>query len=148
MDERVAKLDTPEACEQFARNVEARGKPDLALEARKRAVQLEAAKHQVNTAAEREALEAVFAYERALHEKHGKRVRASRTWPMIKERGIIATVEHLVTRRDETMGYKAVIEMGMPEIAFEAVVLRHPHLFSDRAVQRSRERLDALKEAE
>lgn len=145
MDERIAKLDTPEACEQFARNVEARGKPDLALKARKRAVQLQAAKHQANTAAEREALEAVFAYERTLYEKHGKRIRASRTWRMIKERGIIPTVEHLVTRPDETMGYKAVIDMGMPEMAFEAVVLRHPQLFSEKAVRRSQERLEALQ---
>lgn len=146
MDERIKRLTTPESCEQFARNVEARGKPELALQARKRAVQLQAAQHQATTAAEREALEAVFAYERALYEKHGRRTRASRTWPMIKERGIIAAVEHLVTRRDETMGYKAVIEMGMPEMAFEAVVLRHPNLFSDEAIRRSRERLEALED--
>ncbi len=146
MDERVAKLETPEACEQFARNVEARGRPELALEARKRAIQLQAAKYKASTAAEREALEAVFAYERTLYEKHGKRTRASRTWPMIEKHGIIATVEHLVTRPDETMGYKAVIKMGMPEMAFEAVVLRHPHLFSEKAIRRSRERLEALQD--
>jgi hypothetical protein len=142
MDDLVAKLETPEACEQFARNVEARGKPELALEARRRAVQLSASKHGATTSAEREALEAVYAYERVLLAKHGKRIRASRTWKMINERGIIPAVEHLVTRTSETMGYKAVIEMGMPEMAFEAVVLRHPHLFSTEAVRRSKERLE------
>lgn len=141
MDDLVAKLETPDACEQFARNVEARGKPELALEARRRAVQLSASRHGATTSAEREALEAVYAYERVLLAKHGKRIRASRTWKMINERGIISAVEHLVARTSETMGYKAVIEMGMPEMAFEAVVLRHPHLFSAEAVRRSKERL-------
>ena len=61
---------------------------------------------------------------------------------MIKNRGIIQTVEHLVTRKDETPGFKALISMGIPEMAFEAVVLRHPELFSDKAVQYSRERLE------
>jgi hypothetical protein len=148
MDERVAKLKTPEDCEQFARNVEARGKPELALEARRRAVQLQAAKYRANTAAEREALEAVCAYERVLYEKHGRHTRASRTWRMIEERGIIPAVEYLVTRKKETMGYKAVIAMGMPEMAFEAVVLRHPELFSAEAVQRSTERLEGLQRGE
>jgi hypothetical protein len=68
--------------------------------------------------------------------------RASRTWKMIRERGIISAVEHLVCRPDDTMGYKAVIEMGMPEMAFEAVVLRYPQLFSEEAVKKSRERLE------
>lgn len=44
MDERVARLTTPEECEQFAQSVEAQS-PELALEARRRAVELRAAKH-------------------------------------------------------------------------------------------------------
>ena len=42
MDERVARLETPEECEQFAINVADR-LPDLALAARWRAVELRAA---------------------------------------------------------------------------------------------------------
>jgi hypothetical protein len=145
MNDPVPKLKTPEACEKFARNVETRGKPELALAARRRAVQLRAAQHGATTPAEREALEAVYAYERVLYAKHGKNIRASRTWKMISERGILSAVEHLVTRSSETMGYRAVIEMGMPDMAFEAVVLRYPELFSREAVRRSKERLDALR---
>ncbi len=60
MDERIARLQTPEACEQFAINVEERGKPELALEAGRRAIELRAAARGAATAAEREALEAAL----------------------------------------------------------------------------------------
>ena len=58
MDERVARLETPEECEQFAINVENR-LPNLALAARRRAVEFRAAQHGVTSAAELEALQAV-----------------------------------------------------------------------------------------
>jgi hypothetical protein len=140
----IAKLTSPESCDKLARNLEAKGKLDLAVLARRRGIHLRAEKHGAQSAAEREAIQAVLAYEQALFRKHGRTVRASRTWDMIKRRGIIATVEHLVTRTDETMGYKAVIAMGLPEMAFEAVVIRHPQLFTLEALQRARERLEPL----
>jgi hypothetical protein len=37
-DDPIAKLKTPEDCEQFAFNVEKRGKPELALAARRKAI--------------------------------------------------------------------------------------------------------------
>ena len=141
MDERVARLETPEECEQFAINVQNR-LPDLAQAARRRGVELRAALHGATTAAEREALQAVYAYERVLREKHGKTVRASRTWQMIKRHGIITAVERAVNRNDVTSGYTALVEMGMPDFVFEAVVCRHPSVFSAEALKRSRERLE------
>jgi hypothetical protein len=141
----IPRLKTPEDCEQFAINVEKRGKPQLALRARRRAIELRAAAHGENTAAEREALEAVYAYERVLTTKHGKKIRASRTWQMIERRGIIPAVEHVVARGAESAGYKALIDMGMQDKSFEAVFLRHPDVFSEDAVRRSKERLKELK---
>lgn len=141
MDERIVRLETPEECEQFAINVES-SLPDLALAARRRAVEFRAAQHGATSTAEREALQAVYAYERVLCEKHGKTVHASRTWQMIKRHGIITAVERAVNRKDATSGYKALVEMGMPDFAFEAVVCRHPSVFSAEALKRSRERLE------
>ncbi len=141
MDERVARLNTPEECEQFALNVGNR-LPELVQEARRRAVELRAALHGATSAAELEALQAVYAYERVLCEKHGKNVRASRTWQMIKRHGIIAAVERAVNRKDVTAGYKALVEMGMQDFAFEVVVCRHPTVFSPEALKRSQERLN------
>lgn len=141
MDERVRNLKTPEQCEIFARNATERDRPDLADEARVRAVQLRAEAYGAQTDAEREAIQAIYAYEEVLTQKNGKRTRASRTWPMIKRYGIIGAVERAVNREVETQGYTALVEMGLEDFAFEAVILRHPDVFSDEAVERSKKRL-------
>ena len=145
MDERVARLKTPDECEQFAINVQAR-LPDLARAARRRAVELQAAAHGATSVAEQEALEAVYAYERVLLHKHGKKVRASRTWRMIERHGIIAAVERAVRRNEGTSGYTALVEMGLEDMAFEAVVVRHPEVFTNDAVSRSAKRLQELED--
>lgn len=140
MDERVTRLKTPEECEQFALNVQVR-LPDLAQAARRRAVELRAAAHGVATTAEGEALAAVYAYERVLSQKRGKKIRASRTWQMIERHGIIGAVERAVNRHADPAGYTALAEMGMQDLAFEAVVVRHPEVFSQDAVASSTKRL-------
>ena len=140
MDERISRLTTPEECEQVALNVESR-LPEVAREARRRAVELRAAAHGAKSEAEREALEAVYAYEKVLSMTKGKNVRASRTWQMIKRHGIIIAVERAVNRQQETAGFKALVDMGMQDFAFEAVVCRHPSVFSPEALKRSQDRL-------
>ena len=68
---------------------------------------------------------------------------------MITKYGIIETVERVVKRAADPSGYTALINMGLADLAFEAVVLRHPTIFSTNAVTHSRERLDAIgKESE
>ena len=65
---------------------------------------------------------------------------------MIKDRGILAAIEHAVDRPDGTVGFKALEEIGLENFAFEGVILRHAQLFSESAVQRSRERMAQLRE--
>jgi hypothetical protein len=142
MDDRVKKLDTPEKCAIFAKNCIERGREDLALEANERAIQLRAEAYGAETDAEREALEAVYAYEEVLRVKNGKKTRAGRTWQMIKRHGIIGAVERAVNRPIETQGYIALLEMGLEDYAFENVILRHPALFSEQAVNISRARIE------
>src|SRR5688572_19688336 len=84
----------------------------------RRAIEIKAAKHSAKTAVEREALQAVYAYEQVLQDKHGRNIRAGRTWPMIEKRGIIPAVEHIVTKRDVSTGYTTLVEMGMQDMAF------------------------------
>jgi hypothetical protein len=146
MDEMLEKCLTPESCEQYALNIEKRF-PERALAARRRAVELRAKSHGAETVAECEALEAVYAYERVLSSARGKKTRAGRTWPMIERLGIIAAVEQIVSRPGSSAGYAALIAMGMQDMAFEAVVLRHRQLFSQTAVARSEERLRGWKDA-
>lgn len=145
MDERVTRLRTPEECEQFIVNVQTR-LPELAQAARRRSVELRATAHGAESVAEREALAAVYAYEQVLSEKKGKKVRASRTWQMIERRGIIDAVECAVKRPADPIGYTALAEMGMHDLAFESVVQRHPAVFSPEAVARSAKRLQSWAE--
>ena len=142
MDPRVDRLKSPAECESFAQNARERGAPDLADQARKRAVQLRAEAHGATTDAERECLEAVYAYEEVLSASKGKRQPASRTWQMIHRHGVLPAVERIVTKRVESAGYTALAEMCLLDMAFEAVVLRHPDLFSTEAIARSRERME------
>jgi hypothetical protein len=145
MDEKVTRLKTPEECERFAKNALERNRRDLADEARKRSVELRAEAYGAKTRAERECLEAIYAYEEVLSAKNGRRTRASRTWPMIKKHGILGAVERAVNREAETAGYTALLEMGLQDYAFEAVVVRYPELFSPETVYRSRTRVDEWK---
>lgn len=147
MDERIKKLKTPQDCERFAKNATERGRADLAQEATKRAVELRAQSYGAETQAERECLEAVYAYEEILTAKNGKRTTASRTWQMIKKHGIIPAVERAVNRSQETSGYTALVEMGLEDYAFEVVVVKYPQLFSKKAVERSRKRIGQWKNA-
>ena len=87
-------------------------------------------------------VQAVFAYEWTLFKKHGKRQRASRTWQTIEEHGIVEAVERVVKRTKESAGYRSLLAEGMQDMAFEAVVLRHPELFSEEATAMSRSRLE------
>jgi hypothetical protein len=147
MDERIKKIKTPRECEIFARNAMERNRPDLADEARRRAVELRAELYGAKSEAENEALQAIYAYEEVLTQKNGRRTKANRTWQMIKRHGIIEAVERAVNRKDEAQGYTALVEMGLEDFAFEAVILRHPDLFSEEAVAKSIERLREWKNA-
>ena len=148
MDERVKKLKTPEACERFFKNAMEHDRPDLAQEARRKAVELRAEAHGAETKPERECLKAIFAYEETLTVKNGRRTRASRTWQMINRHGILTAVDRAVNRPKETVGYTALLNMGLEDYAFEAVVVRYPELFSEEAVARSKERIEQRKSPE
>lgn len=143
--ETIANLDTAEKCEIFEGNATRQGRRDLAVAARKRALELRATAYGATTEAERESLEAIYAYERILTEKNKRKTRASRTWPMVERYGILGAVERAVNRKDETVGYSALLEMGLEDYAFEAVVIRHPSLFSAEALERSKARISEQK---
>ena len=147
MDERVKRLTTPQECEIFAVNATERGHPELALQARQYSVELCAIAYGASNDAERECLMAIYAYEEILFAKHGKRVRATRTWQMIQRRGIIAAIEQAVDRADSAAGFTALQEIGLDNYSFEAVILKHPDLFSESAVLRSQQRMELLQAA-
>lgn len=105
-----------------------------------------AAKHAPTSEAERQCYEAVYAYEEALSKINGKTTRASRTWPMIEKKGVIAAVEGIVTRAEETKAYRVLVEMDLEDMTFEAVILRHKGAFSAEAIAASERRLKETRE--
>ena len=141
MSDIISKLKNPKECANLEKNALDRGHTELALQARRRAIEMRAQAHGATTQAERECLEAVYAYERVLSDQRRKTIRASRTWQMIKRHGIIGAVERAVNRPTETSGYRALVEKGLEQFAFEAVILRHPQVFSAEAVECSRQRV-------
>ncbi|HEY5567067.1 MAG TPA: hypothetical protein VIM81_07460 [Gammaproteobacteria bacterium] len=141
MDHRVASLRTPAECEIFARNATAKKRPDLAIEARRKAVDMLAATHETESPVEAEAFAAVYAYEALLTRKNGKKTRATKTWQAVKRYGIIEAIQKAVNRAPQTADYETLREMGLEDLTFEALVLRHEAAFSDEAVQASKARL-------
>jgi hypothetical protein len=144
-DPHVAKLSTAEECEQFIENVREKH-PELVPQAKRRAVQLRAEKAGAKSEVEREALEAIYAYETVLSEHSGKKKRATRTWQMIKNHGIIGTIERAVNRPDDASGYTTLVSMGWEQLSFEAVVLRHREVFSPEIITRCKERLERYRQ--
>lgn len=147
MSDIIPKLKTPEECATLEKNALDRGQTELAVKARKRGIELRAKLHGAATQAERECLEAVYAYERVLFQMRRRTTRASRTWQMIKRHGIIGAAERAVNRPTETSGYRSLVEMGLEQYAFEAVILRHPDVFSAEAVAHSRQRMSESTDA-
>ena len=126
--------NTRRTCECSAKLLDGHEELDVA---RRRGIELRArtAGHGAPTDVERECIEAVYALEKC------KGTRANYTWRMLRDRGIIPAVDHIVQQRKESAGYHALVAMGLQRFTFEAVVLRHPTAFSAEAVAHSRERL-------
>lgn len=142
MDKRVAALKNPEDCLRFIKNALNAGREDLVQQARQRRVILLAEATDAKNEAERDAYAVLYAYEETLLQKHGKKMRATYTRRMIKELGILPAVERAVNKPTETVGYKALQEMGLQSFSFEAVVLKYPELFSKEATARCLERIN------
>jgi len=145
MEERIKRIDTPEKCEVFAMNAIAKGREDLAILARKRALELKADMYGASTPVEKEVLEAIYAYEAVRSAINQRNTRATRTWNMVKDRGLLGAAEHSVTKKNDPQGYTDLVEMGLEDYTFEAVVLRYPDKFSEQAVTMAREKLDEWK---
>jgi hypothetical protein len=93
MHDLVQRIKKPELCYVFARNAVERGHEDLALQAYRRAVDLRAEEHPVESQAELMALKSFYAYEEALSWQQGKRKRATGTWQMVNRLGILPTLQ-------------------------------------------------------
>ena len=125
MDYRVERLRTTAECETFAKNALARHHPELALQARRKAIDLQVSTHETGSAVETDGLAAVYAYEALLSRRNGKRTRATATWQAIKRYGIIEAVQRALSRPPDEPGAITLRDLGLQDLAFEALVMRH-----------------------
>jgi hypothetical protein len=138
----IDTLKSVKQCETLEKNALKRDDSQLAIEARRKAIEIQAESHDANTEVEREGIKAIYTYERYLKEKNGKATKATRTWQMIKRYGIMEAIERAVTRAQDTLGYTSLVKMGLQDYSFEAVVLRYPNEFSEEAVKFSKSRIN------
>jgi hypothetical protein len=141
MDYRVERLRTPSECAIFAHNAAARNRPDLALEAQRKAINLQASTHGAGSSVEAEGFAAVYAYEALLTRKSGKKTRATATWQAIRRYGIIEAVQREVSRPPDETGRVTLRDLGLDDMTFEALVVRHEASFSAAAIKVSKARL-------
>jgi hypothetical protein len=145
MDERVAKLKTPEECRSFMGNALNLGRDDLAREALLHAVALRIKAHPAKSAVEAECIEAVCAYEEAQAAKPGRRASAQPTWTTIKKVGALQAIDKVVSQPDDTARLEALRAVGLEHLTYEHVIARHTGEFSFEAVELSRKRIAKWK---
>lgn len=85
--------------------------------------------------------ETLAAYEQLLSEKNGKPTRASRTRQKITNKGIHKSLAEWTKGKEETNGFKLLVDVGMPEYTGEHLVLRYASRFPEDVVTLARDRL-------
>ncbi|NID05633.1 hypothetical protein HBF26_12100 [Luteibacter jiangsuensis] len=142
MDERIARLRTPTDARTFAKNALKRGRPDLETEALAHARALQAIQDGHTSPAQQAIATALYAYEEAQSQLKGRTFRANRTRKMITDHGALHAAERMVVNRKPSKGYEVLEDAGLQELSFEAIIVRFPHEFSERAIQAAQARLD------
>lgn len=138
----INQLRTPDECLEFAEKHTV-----LAQEARLRAIELRAAAHDNKDDVEKELWKAIYAYEEVLSKKNNRRTLASRTRQMIARHGILKAAERAVNRKIEAMGYRLLVDLGLKDLTFEAIIVRYPESFDPKIVKLCVERLVELTQS-
>ena len=86
---------------------------------------------------------AVYAHEALLTRRNGKKTRATGTWQAIRRYGIIEAVQRAVSRPPDKPGTVTLRDLGLEDLAFEALVVRNEASFSAAAIEASKARLGA-----
>jgi hypothetical protein len=141
MDPRVERLKTPQECEAFIGNARARGEDLLVKEAYRRAVRLRADAYGPKSPLERECVEAIYAYEEVMSARNSRRIAATTIWQNVRKLGPFTAIDKAVSRPENESTYPALVEIGLEQFAFEAVVVGHPEEFSFEAVEQSKSRV-------
>lgn len=90
---------------------------------------------------EHEVWVSIYALEELESAERGKTIRLQRTRNLIAEVGEQECVERLLLKPTPSSGYDMLLRRDMPDLLFEAIALRHPDRFSERALENARSRI-------
>jgi hypothetical protein len=140
----INSLINEKQCESLIRNAKKLNRPDIVNAVIRKSIELYLKNYPCYlelSEVEVECLKAVYFYEKILQIKHGKKIKATYTWRAINNNGIIAAVNRIVSKESEPIGFTHLIEMGVLDLSFEAIVLKYPGSFTYNAVKKSQERM-------
>jgi hypothetical protein len=142
VNERIARLRTPQDAITLAKNARRLGHLELEAEALQRAHELKATEDGYTSPAQLAIATALYAYEEQQSRLKGRTFRANRTRQMLAKHGALAAAERMVLHRQPSKGYEVLEEAGLQELSFEAIIDRFPDEFSIDAVEAARARLE------
>lgn len=137
----IERCDDPDSLRQIMENARARGGTRLVDAAFRKLIEILPAE-QPGTV-EHDFWRSIHAFELVLSEENGKTTRLSRTRQKVKRVGVIQTLVDWAVAKQESPGFRMLIERGMPELSGEAIVLRHPEHFAAEVAEAARARLEA-----
>jgi hypothetical protein len=88
--------------------------------------------------------QSIYALEDLEARKKGKTIRLQRTRNMIKDKGEAGTVAHLVRKKTASAGFDMLMDYKLPDLTFEALVLKHQDAFEEDVIEAARARLDGI----
>ncbi|WGM37518.1 hypothetical protein [Caulobacter sp. NIBR1757] len=135
----IAKSESPSDLKRLINNAEAQGQPEITSAAFRRLVSL--VPGEMPGTLEHDFWSSIQAFEQIKSAAAGKTIKLGYTRRMVRDKGIKATLTNWALSTKKTEGFDTLIELGMPELTGEAVVLRHRGDFPVDVIEAATKRL-------
>jgi hypothetical protein len=138
--DQIGRCSEPSLLKQWIKNAERQG--DMRVERAARLRLYAVLPSATPGTLEYDVWQSIFALEDLESKKKGKTVRLQRTRNMIRDKKEAGTVAHLVTKKMASAGFQMLLDYDLPNLTFEALVLKHPAQFDEVVREAARLRLD------